>query len=69
MAMRDWNGNGKKDVADDWIEYNIYQESTKGNNPSSGSNYSSGSSSDSGGCFWIVLIIFFVVALLAECGA
>ena len=26
MAMHDWDGNGKNDVADDWIEYNIYQE-------------------------------------------
>lgn len=24
----DWNGNGKKDVGDDFIEYNIYRNST-----------------------------------------
>ena len=28
MAMYDWNGNGKKDMADDFIEYNIYKECT-----------------------------------------
>ena len=68
MAMHDWNGNGKNDVADDWIEYNIYQECMKDDKSSSG-GYSSNSSSDSGGCFWIVFVIIFVLLALAECGA
>lgn len=25
MAFFDWNGNGKKDMADDFIEYNIFK--------------------------------------------
>ena len=28
MAFFDWNHDGKKDVQDDFIEYNIYKEST-----------------------------------------
>ena len=31
MAFYDWNGNGKKDFADDFIEYHIYKESTSNN--------------------------------------
>ena len=29
MAFYDWNRDGKKDFADDYIEYNIYKECTK----------------------------------------
>lgn len=32
MAFYDWNGNGKKDVGDDFIEYQIYKESTSNHN-------------------------------------
>lgn len=28
MAMYDWNHNGKKDMADDFIEYQIYKDVT-----------------------------------------
>lgn len=31
MALYDWNGDGKKDFKDDYIEYQIYKQST-GNN-------------------------------------
>jgi len=27
MAFYDWNHDGKKDFADDYLEYNIYKES------------------------------------------
>ena len=45
MAMYDWNHNGKKDMADNFIEYQIYKDVTsqKGNpsyTPSSGSGMS-----------------------------
>ena len=36
MAMYDWNGNGKNDMGDNFIEYNIYKDVTGQN-----SNYSS----------------------------
>lgn len=39
MAMYDWNGNGKKDSADSFIEYQIYKDCT--NHRSSGSGVSS----------------------------
>ena len=29
MAFYDWNRDGKKDFADDYIEYNIYKEGPK----------------------------------------
>ena len=32
MAFYDWNHNGKKDVADYYIEYQIYKESTSNTN-------------------------------------
>lgn len=34
MALYDWNGDGKKDFTDDFIEYQIYKQSTskKSNN-------------------------------------
>lgn len=35
MAFYDWNHDGKKDFTDDFIEYNIYKESTKNSKPSS----------------------------------
>ena len=35
MAIYDWNHNGKKDFGDDFIEYNIYKESTDQNKKSS----------------------------------
>lgn len=39
MAIYDWNKNGKNDATDDFIEYQIYKESTKNysnRTPSSG---------------------------------
>ena len=42
MAMYDWNGNGKKDSMDDFIEYQIYQQSTNHKGTSSGSSSGSG---------------------------
>lgn len=32
MALYDWNHNGKKDIEDDFIEYEIYKNSTNKNN-------------------------------------
>ncbi len=40
--MTDWNNNGKKDSADNFIEYQIYKQSTSNNNytPRSGGGIS-----------------------------
>lgn len=42
MAFYDWNRDGKKDFIDDFIEYQIYKESTGNNNytPRSGGGIS-----------------------------
>lgn len=32
MALHDWNHNGKKDFTDNYIDYQIYKDSTSNNN-------------------------------------
>ena len=59
MAFYDWNGDGKKDFTDDFIEYNVYKNST------GGSGKSSGSSSD----WWIWLILAIVTGVCPPIGA
>lgn len=49
MAFYDWNKDGKKDVQDDFIEYNIYSESMKNNNGNPNNN-SGGRVFGLGGC-------------------
>ena len=63
MAFFDWNGNGKKDIMDDFIEYKSYEEFTKNKNNSS---YSHNNYSNNTGCGvwgWIC-IIFMVLGLI-----
>lgn len=63
MAFHDWNNDGKKDIADDYIEYNIYKESTKNNNTNNCSgNFGCGASG------WI-MIILMVLLILSKCGS
>lgn len=50
MAFYDWNNDGKKDMQDDFIEYNIYKSSTGKSGNTSG-NHSSGGMST----FWAVI--------------
>lgn len=42
MAFVDRNGNGKNDIEDDFIEYQIYQNSTKNNNTTSSGSHGDG---------------------------
>ena len=37
MAFYDWNRDGKKDLVDDYLEYNIYKESPENNSSNSSS--------------------------------
>lgn len=61
MAIYDWNHNGKKDIQDDYLEYNIYKKSTEDNG---------GYTTDNSGCgffFWLVAILI-LLGLLSQCG-
>ena len=61
MAIYDWNGNGNRnDMADNFIEYQIYKDCRSNNSTPRSSTNSSGSS------FWIVFIIACIVD--AFCG-
>ncbi len=56
MAFNDWNKDGKRDVQDDFIEYNIYKQSTQ--------------QKDNTGCGalgWLAIILV-VLSLLSRCG-
>lgn len=61
MAFYDWNKDGKKDVQDDFIEYNIYSESMKNNNGNSNNN-------SGGGCLGWAAVILILLGLLSQCG-
>ena len=56
MAIYDWNKDGKKDMVDDFIEYQIYKNSMKQNT----GNSSSGSS---GSGTWLIGSIIFMIVL------
>ena len=60
MAMFDWNGNGKKDFADDYIEYQIYKDCTEDDDEEDFSGNTSGSGLGCGFWFWVVVVIFII---------
>lgn len=70
MAFYDWNSDGKKDFADDYIEYNIYKECTKDDNSNnySNNNYSNNLSSSNSGCaFWFwFFVIMFILGIITD---
>lgn len=57
MAFYDWNRDGKRDFVDDYLEYNIYKESTKN------SGYTSSSRGFLGKLF-IAFIVFYIFIYL-----
>lgn len=65
MSFYDWNRDGKKDFRDDFIEYQVYKDCTKGGDkdPDENYDYSGGSSmdSDSAASLGIILIIIAVI--------
>lgn len=59
MSFYDWNNDGKKDVADDFIEYELYTQSTQDSNNSSGggvSNFGAGA-----GVILTILITAYII--------
>lgn len=77
MAMHDWNGDGKKDFSDDFMEYGIYKD-VMGDDDDYKPTYHkptynkpSNDDLESKGClilFLIVLGIMFVIALVSTLG-
>lgn len=63
MAFYDWNKDGKKDVQDDFIEYNIYKQSTENNGKNNYNN--SGSISNIGAGCATVISIFIAAGILS----
>ena len=63
MAFYDWNKDGKKDVQDDFIEYNIYKKSTQNNNNNNYRN-NGGMSNFGAGCA-TVASIFIAAGILS----
>lgn len=65
MAFFDWNHNGKKDIQDDFLEYNIYKDFEQKRN----NNYSSGKGiSHFGACCGTVLTIIIAAAFAGGLG-
>lgn len=63
MALYDWNQNGKKDVADDFIEYQIYKQSTSGDK--SNCRYTPG---NGGGISTFGALLAVIGGLFLACG-
>ena len=59
MSFFDWNKDGKKDVQDDFIEYNIYKQSTQNN---SNNNYNSGGGMSNFGAGCATVASIFIAA-------
>ena len=66
MAFFDWDGDGKKDLFDDIVEYNIYKQSTKNDGDSYGST-SSGNSSGCLGSIAVIGVILLIMFLFVRC--
>ena len=67
MFGNDWNGDGKYDWQDSYIDYNVYKQCTK--DEESGGN---GGGNNNGGCsgnaLLLGLVVIILAALLAQCG-
>ena len=61
MSFFDWNGDGKKDFADSFIEYQIYKDTTGNSNTS---RHSSSDNSGFFGCVSYIVCCFISMVLL-----
>lgn len=62
MALYDWNHDGKKDVSDDFIEYQIYKQSTNSNKEGGGYTPRSGGGISTFGAIVAVIGGLFMAA-------
>jgi len=63
MAMYDWNHNGKKDMADNFIEYQIYKDVTEQDGESSYTPRRGGGMSTFGAIICVIAGLFILSAL------
>ena len=68
MAMYDWNHNGKKDMADNFIEYQIYKDVTGQKDRTTYTSSGSGGISTFGAIVSVVAGLFLQVALYVSLG-
>lgn len=65
MSLYDWNGDGKKDLTDDWIEYNIYKNCMEHRNENRNNSRKSSSNFSAKG-FLIMFLVCCVIACFNE---
>lgn len=68
MAMYDWNHNGKNDMADNFIEYQIYKDVTGQNNESSYTPSRGNGMSTFGAIISVIAGLFLQAALYVALG-
>ena len=68
MAMYDWNHNGKNDMADNFIEYQIYKDVTGQNNESSYTPSRGNGMSTFGSIISVIAGLFLQAALYVALG-
>ena len=68
MAFYDWNGDGKKNFTDDFIEYQVYKQSTSKNTNNDYTPRSGGGISTFGAIVATVGGLFLAAAIVALLG-
>ena len=68
MAFYDWNGDGKKDFTDDFIEYQVYKQSTSKNTNNDYTPRSGGGISTFGAIVATVGGLFLAAAIVSLLG-
>lgn len=59
MTLHDWNGNGKTDMTDAYMEYHIYEGSARGKQSGSPNPGRTGGDSRGGG--WVVVAVILLL--------
>lgn len=60
MPGFDWNGNGKKDSFDDFMDMKAMSDSSKDGNRTGGSNKNGGAGF---GCGWVVIVLVVIMLI------